>query len=375
MSVSPKSPSVSAKLLAQELLRHVAGVVPFAGRIRQGKLLVELTPALRTLLAVPPAPARLVAGPLLNRRVAPGDIATNRAALDRLLATGAMDVEYRMLCEGDWRTVRLVARVLPGSTRVVGVLREGSVDTRTEQQLHATQERLQSLGRVTLLGEVASGLAHELNQPLAAITTFAQAGERLLQMPEPRIERAAGIFKDISQQALRAGDTLRHMRSLIKRRAPQTERLTAEQLMKDFLVLAEPVARVNQVQLHLNNQAGTRMVLVDAGQIHQALMILFQNAVEASRQAAATQPQVRVEVGDDPSGTGLELAVIDQGPGVSAEVAGRLFQPFFSTKEQGTGLGLVSCRNILEAHGSRLGYDNLAGGGCRFAFVIPYAPS
>jgi signal transduction histidine kinase len=110
---------------------------------------------------------------------------------------------------------------------------------------------------------------------------------------------------------------------------------------------------------------------VDVTQINQAMMILFQNALEATPQAAADNYQVRVAlVARD---KGLEWSVEDQGPGVSDSDAAQIFQPFFSTKNNGTGLGLISCRNILEAHGCQLSYANLAGGGCRFWFELPYS--
>lgn len=371
MSVPPNSAHPSVQQLQQDLLYQLAGVVPFAARAKGGELRISLNPALRRLFSVSAAPARLSGGPLLNRRVSADDIPVIRAGLARLIECGEhIELRYRMQCGDELRCFRLIAQPLsPGSERIIGAFQDCTVHAREEQQLRASQERLQSLGRLTLLGEVASGLSHELNQPLAAITTFAQAGERLLQLPEPRLEKAASVFKEISQQSLRAGDTLRHMRGLIKRRATHTDRVSAEQLMKDFLSLAEPVARVNQVKLQVSLDPTEKSVEVDVAQIHQALMILFQNALEASQQA--TLPGVRVELLAQPQG--LELAIVDAGPGISAKVAAQLFQPFFSTKDQGTGLGLVSCRNILEAHASRLTYTNQPGGGCRFAFVLPYA--
>jgi signal transduction histidine kinase len=178
------------------------------------------------------------------------------------------------------------------------------------------------------------------------------------------------VFREVTQQALRAGEIIRHMRSLIKRRAAQFESVTCETLMAEFLALAEPMARASQVQLVVHIDAPQRRLYLDVGQIHQAMMILFQNALEATRGQQTSAPQVRVELSERDSG--VEVAIQDQGPGVSAEIASQLFQPFFSTKENGTGLGLISCRSILESHHCRLSFVNLPGGGCRFWFELPY---
>lgn len=332
--------------------------------------------ALRCLFGVDPAERGWRGGPLFNSRVSPDDGARLRAAIQRLIVQGEpIDVRYVVRTDEMQRCIQMRAETYPAMGRLVfGVFKDCSAESFAERQRQVTQERLQTVGRLTLLGEVASGLAHDLNQPLAAIATFAQAGERLLKLPEPRVEKAVEVFREVSQQALRAGEIIRHMRSLIRRRAAQPEKISAERLMNDFLTLAEPMARVGQVQLVVQMDAADRQVLVDVPQIHQAMMILFQNALDASRERQpARQPQVRVAL--LALDAGLEWAIEDQGPGISETVAAQIFQPFFSTKESGTGLGLISCRNILEAHGCRLSFANLHEGGCRFCFVLPYAPS
>jgi C4-dicarboxylate-specific signal transduction histidine kinase len=311
---------------------------------------------------------------LFNAQVAKEDVTLLRQAVSRLLEKGeAMDVRYSVGHGDDQRCLQVHAILQAGTgrPRVIGVFRNCTQNAVAERQLQASQERLQSVGRLTLLGEVASGLAHELNQPLAAITTFAQAGERLLGLPEPRLEKAQQVFREVTQQALRAGEIIRHMRSLIKRRAYQIESVSAGELMHEFLAMAEPMARAAQVQLVTRIEVEDRIMRVDVSQIHQAMMILFQNALDATREReSAAAPRVRVELLAREQG--VEYVIEDQGPGVSETVATQLFKPFFSTKESGTGLGLSSCRSILDSYGSRLSYVNLPDGGCRFWFVLPY---
>lgn len=367
---------LSSQDIQNELLLNLGAVVPFIGVIKQDAVRIRWTSGLRRLFHLSESQKSWRGGPFFNEHVLAEDQAKLRQAITRLLDHGEnLDVTY---CLNDGTATRClqVCACLEsqgGAQRVVGVFKDCSGDTAVERRRQASQERLQSVGRLTLLGEVASGLAHELNQPLAAIATFAQAGERLLGLPEPRITKAQEVFREVSQQALRAGEIIRHMRSLIKRRAAQFELVTCETLMAEFLALAEPIARATQVQLVTSIEAPDRRVLVDQAQIYQALMILFQNALEATQEHAKNSrvsPQVRVVL--RPRDTGVELAIEDQGPGISDAVAAQLFQPFFSTKETGTGLGLISARNMLEAHHCRLSFINLPGGGCRFWFELPY---
>jgi C4-dicarboxylate-specific signal transduction histidine kinase len=353
------------------MLLTMGSVVPFAAQVRHGQLLVPWSSALRQLFGVGAARRGWRGGPLFNTHVVVEDRAGVQAAVDQLIQHGErMEIRYRVRDGELQRCLQVCAVRTERGSRVIGVFKDCTAATLVERQRQLTHERLQSMGRLTLLGEVASGLAHELNQPLAAMATFAYAGERLLSLPEPQLEKAREVFREVSQQALRAGDIIRHMRSLIKRRAAQPELIAAEALMRDFLTLAEPMARASHVQLVTRIETAGREVSVDVTQINQAMMILFQNALEATRQRAADDGQVRVVLvaGD----SGLEWSVEDQGPGVNDSVAAQMFQPFFSTKDNGTGLGLISCRNMLEAHGCRLSYVNLVDGGCRFWFELPY---
>lgn len=372
--LSPKpAHRVTSQDIQHELLLSLGAVLPFTGIARHGELRIRWTPGLRQLFHLGTAPRHWRGGPFFNSQVSIPDRERLRRLLARLMEHGeALNATYCLDDGTHKRYVQVSARIeMQGATtRVIGVFKDCSGDSAVERRQQASQERLQSVGRLTLLGEVASGLAHELNQPLAAIATFAQAGERLLGLPEPRLEKAQQVFREVSQQALRAGEIIRHMRSLIKRRAAQVESVSCEMLMADFMALAEPMARASQVQLVVHMEAPQRRVSVDLGQIHQAMMILFQNALEATRSQHAAAPQVRIEL--NARDKGVEVAIQDQGPGVSEQIAAQLFQPFFSTKENGTGLGLISCRSILEAHHCRLSFVNVPGGGCRFWFELPY---
>jgi two-component system, LuxR family, sensor kinase FixL len=373
--VSKQVKQAGVQDLQHQLLLAVGAIVPFVGTISGQQLRIRWTTAMRELFGIEDGQASWRGGPLFNAQVDKDDGITLRTAVTQLIKNGeAMDILYRVGNGNDQRCLQVRAVLQPeaGKPRVIGVFRNCTMNAVAERQLQTTQERLQSVGRLTLLGEVASGLAHELNQPLAAITTFAQAGERLLGLPEPRLEKAQQVFREVTQQALRAGEIIRHMRSLIKRRAYQVESVSCSTLMRDFLAMAEPMARAAQVQLVVRLEAADKTLLIDASQIHQAMMILFQNALDATRERASDSAG-RVQVELLAREYGVEYGIEDQGAGVSETVARQLFKPFFSTKESGTGLGLISCRNILDSYGGRLAYTNLPGGGCRFWFALPYA--
>ena len=377
MLSSARSPSPTAAEAQHDLLWAVAAVVPFTGMLTDQHLEIRWSTGLRALFGVSSRQRDLPVNPVLNEWVSAEDRFSLERACTQLVGTGApVDVCYRVqLPAGQTKQLRVVAQLLGDATpqRVIGVLQDCTQSMLAERNLHASQDRLQTLGRLTLLGEVASGLAHELNQPLAAIATFAQAGERLLALPQPRLEKAQQVFKEVSQQALRAGDIIRRMRSLIKRRAAHFEVVAAGALIKEFLLMAEPMAYAQHVQLRTRVAIGEQRVAVDAAQIHQALMILLQNALEAVKPVNDAGAQVTFIASLEEHG--LYIAVEDQGPGIDAETAAQIFRPFFSTKENGTGLGLISARNILEAHGCRLDFTNLPEHGCRFWFVLPIKSS
>lgn len=356
-----------------DLLRAVAAIVMFNGVGERGRLQVRWTAALRALFAIP-SRQRELPDVLINEWVVMEDRARLATACEQLCEHGtSLDVSYRVVLQnGESKQLRVAAQAVGADMprRIVGLVQDCTQLFAAERNLQASQDRLQTVGRLTLLGEVASGLAHELNQPLAAITTFAQAGERLLSLPEPRLEKAQQVFKEVSQQALRAGEIIRRMRALIKRRAAHFETVEAGTLVKEFLSMAEPMAQAQHVQLRELVAVETQRVAVDATQIQQALMVLFQNALDAVKELGPAHAHVKVIA--QSNAQGVLFAVEDRGSGLSEAAAAQVFRPFFTTKENGTGLGLISARNIVEAHGSRLEYANLPEGGCRFWFVLPF---
>lgn len=229
-------------------------------------------------------------------------------------------------------------------------------------------ERLLQVARMCALEEMASGIAHELNQPLGAIATFAQAGERMLNRPEPMVLRALDVFKQISSEALTAGEAIRRIRSLFNHRESMQQLCVMGELLTEIQPVLEMLSQKVNGQLEIGAVPMTPALLMDKSRIQHVLFALVQNAFDASVHSGVT-PVVKITLEADRYM--LQINVSDNGPGIAAEIHSQLFRPFFTTKQRGTGLGLASSRAIIETHGGTIGFDNLTTSGSRFWFRLP----
>jgi signal transduction histidine kinase len=230
-------------------------------------------------------------------------------------------------------------------------------------------EQLMQIARTSALEEMASGFAHELNQPIGAITTFAQTGERMLSRAEPMIGEARELLHYIGDEALKAGRGIHRIRGLFEAQTvvSKTDCDLAEvlaELQPVLTLLADRSGALLQVEM----QHGLPTVSVDRLRIQHVIFTLIQNAIEAVRGALAA-PAVRLEVSGDRYT--VSIAVTDNGSGIAPEVREQIFRPFFTTKVTGTGLGLASSRAIVESHGGTIGFEDAAGAGTRFWFRLP----
>jgi two-component system, LuxR family, sensor kinase FixL len=242
-----------------------------------------------------------------------------------------------------------------------------------EKEARSQRERLAHVARLGTLGEMAAGIAHELNQPLAAIANYTQACQRLLAAGQMDGEELGQVLGRVTAQARRAGDVIQRLRSFVRRHTPDRRRSDANELINEILPLVEMDCRTHDVNLELRFQEDLPKVQVDGIQLQQVLLNLTRNAVEAMN---ACDPQKRRllirtgELGDDE----VELVVVDAGPGVPDSFREQLFEPFFTTKPEGMGLGLSLSRSIIEAHGGTLRYDSGADIGSVFTIRLPTAP-
>lgn len=236
----------------------------------------------------------------------------------------------------------------------------------TEAELLEHRERLAHMSRVNMLGEMATGIAHEVNQPLTAVSSYTQACRRMIEAGMMDQQQLLDVLSRISDEAVRAGDMIHGLKALVRKRPSELGVCDVNDLIRDVVRLAEVEARDQGVEIQLDLQESVSPIVVDAVQIQQVVLNLVRNAIEA---AEGEPGQVRIrtfENGND----GVEIEVIDSGTGVDDE-SERLFQPFFSTKGSGMGMGLAISRNIVEAHGGEIGLRDADAGGSTFYFTLP----
>jgi signal transduction histidine kinase len=244
-------------------------------------------------------------------------------------------------------------------------------DANRSQAEHAGVEsllaRLMDVARASALEEMASGMAHELNQPLGAIATFAQAGERMLGKSPPMLDAATDVMRQISKEALGAGEGIRRIRRLFNREALQTTRCSMGGILTELAPLLDLLGARNGATLEIDVPAGVPDTMADPLRIQHVLFTLVQNAFEAERELEVA-PVVKITVSSNRYS--VEVGVIDNGKGIAEDAIKQLFRPFYTTKANGTGLGLASSRAIVEMHEGTIGFQSQAGA-TRFWFNLP----
>jgi two-component system sensor kinase FixL len=248
-----------------------------------------------------------------------------------------------------------------------GFVRDLTERQQTETRLQELQSELIHMSRLTAMGEMSSTLAHELNQPLSAISSYLNGSRRLLEGPAPDLGRVREAVTKASDQALRAGDIIRHLRDFVAR--GETERLPENltKLIEEASALALIGARQRGVRTLYRLDPGLNEVVADKVQIQQVLVNLIRNALEAMEQSE----QRELVISADPAGDDMvQISVADTGSGLAEKVAANLFQPFVTTKSTGMGVGLPICRTVVEAHGGRIWAEPNPGGGTVFRFTL-----
>lgn len=252
-----------------------------------------------------------------------------------------------------------------------GFIRDLTEREESEARLQEIQNELARLARLNELGEMASTLAHELNQPLAAIANYSQGCVRLLDgMTEERAAQMREALEETAKQSLRAGEIIRHLREFVTR--GETEKAPHDmcKLIEEAGALALVGSRELGVRSVFAFSPDTKAVLVDRVQIQQVLINLMRNAMEAMRDAGRRELIVRT-LPDGPDQVVVEVE--DTGPGISDEIAARLFQPFVTSKASGMGIGLSISKRIVEAHRGEISARRNESGGTTFRFSLPVA--
>jgi len=250
-----------------------------------------------------------------------------------------------------------------------GFIRDLTDQQLTESRLKELQAEVTHMSRFTALGEMASTLAHEINQPLTAINNYLKGSRRLLE----RIEgEPATVLRDAlgkaADQALRAGHIIRRLREFVARGDSERRVESLPKLIEDASTLALIGAKENGVEVSFRLDPEAEHVLADRIQIQQVLVNLIRNAIETMSDGPARR-ELQISTSLNVNET-TEVSVADTGTGLAPEVAANLFQPFVTTKSKGMGLGLSICRTIVEAHGGKIWVDARPGGGTIFRFTL-----
>lgn len=258
--------------------------------------------------------------------------------------------------------------------RLVTQIEDRTHQVLAEEKLRQQEERLTHVTRLSVLGEMVAGIAHEINQPLTAIKTYAEACDRLLASDANHREDIATTMKQISRQALRAAEVLQRLRRLAKRGQSERHMVNVQEVVTDAVKLAEVDARIHGQSIETSFDRDLPAVVADPIQVQQVLLNLLRNGMESMEQAGNQGIPIRINAHKDGDRM-IRVDVTDSGAGIDPEHAPHIFEPFQTSKDSGMGIGLAISRSIIDSHGGKLAFERNPGHGVTFYFTLPTAGS
>jgi PAS domain S-box-containing protein len=312
------------------------------------------------------------------QRLHPDDRETLQGVFAKALAGGgSYETEIRlMLPDGRMRWISSQGHVECNGNgqpvRLRGASRDVTAHKQAEQETQLLRQEVAHVGRISMMGQLATALAHEINQPLGAILRNAEAAELFLQDASPDLDEIRAIVTDIRKDDQRAGAVIDRMRGLLKRHNLNSRPLDVGELIGDVRALVRADAAARQVKLDVNVPRDLPPVGGDRVHLQQVLLNLILNGMDALSGASLEDRRVTVTALLDGAQT-VEIAVSDTGNGIPNDKLAHVFDPFFTTKPNGMGMGLPISRTIIEAHGGRFWAENNKSGGATFRFTLPIA--
>jgi two-component system, LuxR family, sensor kinase FixL len=255
----------------------------------------------------------------------------------------------------------------PNGNFFTGFVRDLTDRQEAERRIEDLQTELLHASRLSVMGQMASTMAHELNQPLTAVSNYLEAARHLLSLGASAPEQIGDLMEKAVAQAQRAGEVIRQLRQFVAKGETERHTQNLNQLVEEALALGLLGARQSGVRVSLELDHDLPPVLVDPVQIQQVVLNLVRNAMEAMEAMERRELMIATRI----AGEEVEVSVADTGPGIAAELAERLFQPFVTTKKTGMGLGLSICREIVEAHHGHLTTATRSEGGTVFRLRLP----
>ena len=309
------------------------------------------------------------------QRIHPEDRARVRQTVDRASSDGRdFDHGYRLrMTDGSIKHVHATAHAVTdtsGGIEFVGAVTDITARRQAEEKLHEAQAELAHVARVTALGELAASIAHEVNQPLAAVVAHAAACRRWLDRDPPNLEEARGTVQSIIKDGNRAGEVIQHVRALVNKTVNQKAPLDINAVVNDVITLLHYELASHRISLRMELAPALCPVLGDRIQLQQVILNLVINGIEAMQPVTDRRRELVIRTRQDDAGKIL-VEIRDCGIGLAGGNASRLFEAFFTTKSDGMGMGLSICRSIVESHGGRLSASGHAGPGATFQFVLP----
>ena len=291
---------------------------------------------------------------------------------ERRLPPGSL-VQFRMPSIWEqyrWYVIAAVAITAAQTVLIAGFVVQLARHRRAEVTAHRLQRELSHVNRISTVAQLTTTLAHELNQPLGAILSNAEAAELILQGEPPCWEELRAILADIRRDDQRASDVIQRLRALLQRRELELSNLAIDELIGDVVNLVKNPALAHQIAIETRVEPGLPTVRGDRVHLQQVLLNLLFNAMDSLNDCPAAQRRIEVKarLSED---SAVEVAVTDYGHGISPDNMAQLFEPFYTTKPDGMGMGLPISRTIVEAHGGRIWAENNPERGATFRFTLP----
>ena len=310
---------------------------------------------------------------LILQRVDPEDASFVKETIERAAQEKKdLELEHQMLMpDGTRKHVHLVAhaeRNKSGEPRFIGAVMDITERKRADQALRKAEANLARATRLTTMGELAASIAHEVNQPLAAIVTNAEACLRWLDRQSPDLDEARDAVQEIIRDANRGSDVIARIRRSLKKEPPSRMRLNINEIVRETIALARVDLQGTAVQTELAGRLPD--VSADRVLLQQVLLNLTVNAIDAMKPVTDRPRLLRIRT-EDHEGPAIQVSVQDSGVGLNLKQLDQIFEPFYTTKTDGLGMGLSVCRSIVEDYGGRLWAEPSPGTGATFQFTLP----